>query len=66
MNLEMAMEAIGQGYPYFEVCGHFHIPRSSLRNHTVGKTTSRKMEPSEMLSIGEEHALSVYIEDMAE
>ena len=60
------MEAIDKGYPYSEVCGHFNIPRSSLKDHMVGKTKSRKMGLLEVLSIAEEHALCVYIEDMAE
>ena len=43
--LELAIEGLDQGYKLSQVCAKYQIPRSSLRNHLVGRSRGRKMDP---------------------
>ena len=63
-SLELAIEGLGQGYKIFEVCEKYNIPRSSLRDHFLGKSRGRKMGPKTVLSTKEEEKLCEYIDLM--
>ena len=43
--LRLAFDALESGYKMSEVCIHYRIPRSSLREDYVGKMKSRKIDP---------------------
>ena len=60
------MEAIDDGYTWEEVCRHHEIPRTSLRDHMSGRTTSKKMGPAPTLTTKEEGGLVKYLADMVE
>ena len=60
------MEAIDQGYSYSQVSAEYDIPKSSLRDHVIGKTRSRKMGPKGVLTDEEEFALCEFIQEMRE
>ena len=60
------MIAIDEGYQWKEVCIYYGIPRISLRDHMSGKTKSRKMGPSLILTKEEEQGLLHYLEEMIE
>ena len=44
-----------------QVCAKYGIPRASLRDHLVGRTRGRKMEPKTVLIMAEEEELVNYI-----
>ena len=60
------MKALNAEYTYEEVLIAFGIPRTTLRDHYLGKRTSRKMGDKGMLSKEEDDALCKYILDMVE
>ena len=60
-SLELAIEGLDQGYKIFEVCEKYNIPRSSLRDHFLGKSRGRKMGPKTVLSAQEEEKVCDYI-----
>ena len=62
--LKEAIQAIDDGYTMEEEANHYDIPRTSLRDHVSGKTTSRKMDLAPTLSKEEELALINYLEEM--
>ena len=64
--LKEAIQAIDDGYTMEEVSIHYSIPRTSLRDHISGKTTSRKMGPAPTLTKEEEEALIHYLEEMVD
>ena len=64
--LKKAMVAIDDGYKWEEVCEHYGIPRSSLRNHMSGRTRCRKMGPPPILIKEEEETLIQCLEDMVQ
>ena len=46
------------------VSNNFGIPRSTLREHYVGKRKSRKIGPKGVLTMAEETSLVQYLEEM--
>ena len=62
--MELAFEKLDDGYLMPEVSVFFKIPRSSLRDHYLGITTSRKRGPQGVLTAEEEKALVVYLDEM--
>ena len=62
--LKLAIEGVDQGYSMAEVCRKYRIPKSSLRDHIVGRTRGRKMRPKTILSQEEEEKLCEYIDLM--
>ena len=64
--LELATEGLDQGYKLSQVCAKYGIPRSSLRDHLVGRSRGRKMGPKIVLFIEEENDLVEYIHLMVE
>ena len=64
--LKDAMKALDVDYTYGEVSKAFGIPRTTLRDHYLGKRTSRKMGGKGVLSKEEDDALCKYILGMAE
>ena len=64
--LKEAIQAIDDGYTMEEVSIHYSIPRTSLRDHISGKTTSRKMGPAPTLTKEEEEALIHHLEEMVD
>ena len=63
-TMELAFEKLDDGYLMPEVSAFFNIPRSSLRDHYLGKTTSRKRGPQGVLTAEEEQALVGYLDKM--
>ena len=63
-SLELAIEGLDQGYKISEVCEKYNIPRSSLRDHFLGKSRGRKMGPKTVLSAEQEEKLCDYIDLM--
>ena len=64
--LKAVIEAIDAGYKWEEVCSHYGIPRTSLRDHISGRTRSRKMDPPPILTKKEEEGLLQYLEEMVD
>ena len=64
--LQDAMKALDAEYTYGEVSIAFGIPRTTLRDHYLGKRISRKIGGKGMLSKEEDDALCKYILGMAE
>ena len=60
------MECYNLGYKISECCEAFNIPRSSLRDHLSGRTTTRKIGAKTILTNEEEALLIQYIDDMLE
>ena len=60
------MKVLDAGYTYLEVSQAFDIPRSSLRDHYLGKRRNRKRTNKGVLSNEEDEALWKYIHNMAE
>ena len=58
--LKLAMDTLDTGYPMSQVCKKYGIPRSSLRDHYVGKRKSRKSGPAGVLTTAEEEELVHY------
>ena len=52
--LGLAMEAVDNGHSYSKVSTEYKIPRSNLRDHMNGKTTSKKMGSKSKLTAEEE------------
>ena len=46
-----------------QVCMKYSIPRSSLRDHYVGKINSRKIRPTRAVTKEEENKLVFYMEE---
>ena len=65
-DLISAMECYNLGYKISECCEAFNIPRSSLRDHLSGRTTTRKIGAKTTLTNQEEQLLIQYIDDMLE
>ena len=65
-DLQDAIKALDVGYTFGEVSQAFNIPKSSLRDHYLGKRTSRKMGGKGVLTKEEDEALCKYVLDMAE
>ena len=63
--LNEAMVAIDEGYQWEEVCTHYGIPKTSLRDNMSGKTKSRNMNPSPILT-KEEQSFLHFMKDMVE
>ena len=49
-----AIDALDDGYKMQDVSNNFGIPRSTLREHYVGKRKSRKIGPKGVLTMAEE------------
>ena len=64
--LKDAMKALNADYTYGKVSKAFGIPRTTLKDHYLGKRTSRKMEGKGVLSKEEDDVLCKYILGMAE
>ena len=64
--LHLAIEGLGQGWKMSEVCEKYNIPRSSLRDHVVGRSRDRKMGPKTILTKDEEEKLCEYINVMVD
>ena len=64
--LQEAIEALDAGNTYVKVPKYHNIPKSSLRDHYVGKRRNRKMEGEWVLSKEEDEAVCKYILDMIE
>ena len=60
------MECYNLGYKISECCEAFNIPRSSLRDHLSGRTTTRKIGARTILTNQEEQLLIQYIDEMLE
>ena len=60
------MECYNLGYKISECFEAFNIPRSSLRDHLSGRTTTRKIGAKTILTNQEEELLIQYIDDMLE
>ena len=63
-TMDLAFEKLDDGYLMPEVSVFFKIPRSYLRDHYLGITTSRKRGPQGVLTAEEEKALVVYLDEM--
>ena len=59
------MKALDAGYTFVEVLRAFNIPRSSLRDHYLGKGRNRKIGAKRILGKKEDEVLSKYILEMA-
>ena len=64
--LHLAMEGLDEGYKMNEVCKKYNMPRSSLRDHQIGRSRGRKMGPKTILTKDEEIKLCHYIDLMVE
>ena len=64
--LHLAIEGLDQGWKMSEVCEKYKIPRSSLRDHVVGRSRGRKMGPKTILTKDEEEKLCEYINVMVD
>ena len=62
----MAIEALDEIYKLFEVSTKYKIPKTSIRDHLVGRSTGRKMDPRTVLSNDEKQKLCHYISLMVE
>ena len=60
------MECYNLGYKISECCEAFNIPRSSLRDHLSGRTTTRKIGAKTILTNQEEQLLIQYIDEILE
>ena len=58
------MEELDAGHRMGQICKKYSIPRSSLRDHYVGKTKSRKIGLVGILTMEEENKLVFYMEEM--
>ena len=59
--LRLAIEALDEGGAWSEVSAKYKIPRSSIRDHVIGRIIGRKMGPKTVLSTNEEQKLCDYI-----
>ena len=60
-----AIDALDDGHKMQDVSNNFGIPRSTLREHYVGKRKSRKIGPKGVLiTMAEETSLVQYLEEM--
>ena len=59
-----AIDALDDGYKIQDVSNNFGIPRSTLREHYVGKRKSRKIGPKGVLTMAEEASLVQYLVEM--
>ena len=60
------MEGLDQGWKISKVCEKYNIPRSSLRDHVVGRPRGRKMGPKTIFTKDEEEKLCEYINVMVD
>ena len=65
-DLQDAIKALDTGYTFGKVSQAFNIPKSSLRDHYLGKRISRKIGGKGVLTKEEDEALCKYVLDMAE
>ena len=63
-TLKLAMEELDSRQKMRQVCKKYSIPRSSLRDHYVGKTKSRKIGQAGVLTMEEEKKLVFCTEEM--
>ena len=59
--LKLAIDALDIRYPMSQVCKKYGIPRSSLRDHYVGKRKSRKSRLPGILTTAKEEELVRYL-----
>jgi hypothetical protein len=60
-QLQLALAAQERGVPVHAVAAAFDIPRSSLRNHLLGISTSRKRGAKAILTQVEEQQVVEYV-----
>ena len=65
-NLVHAIACYNAGYKLGECCKAFNIPKSSLRDHLSGRTTSRKIGAKTVLTKQEKGLIIEYIDEMVE
>ena len=63
-DLTKAIDYYDLGYKLSDCAKAFNIPKSSLRNHLSGKTTTRETGPKTLLSKQEEGFVIEYIYEM--
>ena len=65
-DLVGAIACFDVGYKLGECCKAFNIPKSSLRDHLRGKTKSRKIGATTILTKQKEALIIQYIDEMLE
>ena len=64
--LKEAIAAIDAGYKWIEVCNHYGIPRTLLKDYMSGRTRSRKMDLPLILIKEKKEELAQYLQDMVD
>jgi hypothetical protein len=63
--LEEAMDVIENGTTSLKKASrHYNIPLTSLFDHLYGKTRSRKLRPTSMLTVEEDHVIVAWVLSM--
>ena len=62
--LRLAIRALDNGHKMKDVYKKYEIPRSTFREHYLGKRTSRKIGPSTTFISAKEKELVHYLEEM--